>query len=84
MTPTTAVGRALLRDEWLVTPYGEAQAAMHDAILAIEAEAAAAERARLRAAVEGLPGVWPTGYPDWVTNVVMRAAVLALLREPVA
>jgi hypothetical protein len=81
MTPTTAVGRALLRDEWLVTPYGEAQAAMHDAILAIEAEAAAAERARLRAAVEGLPNLSP--FPtDW--PYVQRADVLALLREPVA
>lgn len=40
-------------------------------IIAIEQHAAAAERARIRQAVEGLP-VWYTGTVD-------RAAVLALL-----
>ena len=42
----------------------------------------AADRASLIAAVEGLDAIQPTGYPEPVPNLVRRAAVLAILREP--
>ena len=50
--PRTAAGRALLVNKWLVNPWGEANDAMLNAILAIEQEAAALDVERLRAALE--------------------------------
>lgn len=80
----TEAGKRLL-DEWFPSRGDGLDAIeLHEFrldIAAIEAEAVAAERARLRAAVEGLPTigfdkiVWTGGQP------VRRAAVLALL-EP--
>ena len=46
-TPATVAGRALLDNTWLVTPYGEANAAVCRAILAIEAEARALDAEQL-------------------------------------
>jgi len=99
----TRAGKALLDD--LVQPDGlndherdceECAAVRHDearlyipSILAIEAEALAAERARLRLAVEGLPGGCHSHSglrcePDWFDGncgLIDGHAVLALL-EP--
>jgi hypothetical protein len=83
MTPTTAAGDKMLYDMGLDDPIigKHRRDTAIRRILAIETEAAAAERARLRAAVEGLPNLSP--FPtDW--PYVQRADVLALLREPVA
>jgi len=77
--PRTAAGRALLAEcedmDWPTLP---------DAILDIEAEARAAERARIRAAVEGLDSLagWVTWDVDLHPNderYINRAVVLALL-----
>ena len=53
-------------------------------LAAIEAEAVAAERARLRALVEGLPGYFDPRYSGQyeVKGLLLRAAVLAALEEP--
>ena len=48
--------------------------------LSREAEAVAQERARIRAAVEGLPGyIEQRGRGELVEYVVLRAAVLAII-----
>lgn len=52
-------------------------------ILAVEAEAVAAERARLRDGVEGLPYLPMTANGVYRFAVILdRAAVLTLLEEP--
>jgi len=53
-------------------------------LAAIEAEAVAAERARLRALVEGLPGYFDPRYSGQyeVKGLLLRTAVLAALEEP--
>ena len=79
-TPATAAGRALL-DELAENPLPGARYA-HDVVrrrlAAIEAEAVAAERARIAEAVRGLPsGVGRVGSRS--VSVVDRAAILAIL-----
>ena len=55
-----------------------------EAIEAVEAEAVAAERARLRALVEGLPGYLDPRYSGQyeVKGLLLRTAVLAELEGP--
>lgn len=79
-TPRTEAGRALEqriaydKDPARYEP-GDYFVEYRPLILAIEAEAAAAERARLRAEVEALPIRTGPGY-------ISRTAVLALLVDP--
>jgi hypothetical protein len=79
-TPTTAAGRALLERLTEDEDY-EWRSDIEAAILAIEAEAIAAERARIRAAVEGLSTsclvLGSSCMPD--CHRVTAKAVLALL-----
>ena len=82
MNPTTAAGKRLLAEY-----YGPERAetrlpsdqyfVLAAKIAAIEAEAVAVERARIRTAVRGLPPLWAVGEsPDhWIE----RAAVLAII-----
>jgi hypothetical protein len=82
--PRTSAGSRLLAEEWDnfdAQPWGS----MADHVDAIEVEAAAAERARIREAIKAMPGL-PFGVPGrnadkTAYRLVYRAAVLALL-EP--
>ena len=78
MTPTTSAGRALLAAPWMLAA---GQPLMVDRILAIEAQARAAERARLRVAVVALPMHLRRNGRATPTRWVNRAAVLAQLEE---
>ena len=94
-SPTTAAGRALLAQlvldvPWFVAGGPDQESAM---IAAIEAEAVAADRASLVAAVEAAVTPW-LRHHEWCNcqtdeppdtercKCGLRAAVLAILREP--
>jgi len=91
--PGSARERLLLRTNHLfgcpftrIPSRGECICPALDDVVAIEAEAVAAERARLRALVEGLPDAsiwseWTDAY-EVFDYLVGRAAVLAALEEP--
>jgi hypothetical protein len=72
---TTRAGMALLMG--IPLPMGGSVAPSVDEITAIETEAAAVERARIREAVEGLPDAASLPF-----RTLSRAAVLALLEAP--
>jgi len=83
-TPTTEAGKRMLREARPkmaltdlpdVPPRRDYREWAEDRIAAIEAEAVAAERARIRAAVKGLPG-----YPDGLRlTSVRRESVLRII-----
>ena len=79
-TPTTAAGRRLFTDIEPMDMF-ESDGVTWTDVLAIEAEAAAAERARIRAAVEGLPcgGNHKVGY---CTGVIWKHGDVLALLEP--
>ena len=82
MTPTTEAGRWVQRDlEYLSL---EREASIVKKVLAIEAEAAAAERARLRAAWDAVSAAIDDTHPEGCGCDLCQAAdeMDALLAEP--
>lgn len=94
MSDLTTTAAVRYRDTFLTVGNirsAEAWDAANDGLAAIEAEAVAAERARIAAAVQEMPGSGRTGsgYGGnidrmvWATDeFVSRAAVLTIVEEP--
>lgn len=80
IAPETREGIDMLDHSVQYVPADAGRAVVASKIAAIEAEARAAERERLRVVVEGLP-IAPMGRPGMSTEWVRRHQVLRLLSD---